>query len=437
MLPPSIVICSSSNCFRSFPTATKRPYPYFLYFIFCLLSVLVFRIGMSSVTTVFALPTASSGIQTSGHLHVPVAAITGGAVGGIVLALFAVVGWKWWGRQIQKHHRKELQIQRARRAAAYRQAVIDNKGDLSNHSFNFASGSSPSLRSASIHTVHSVSSDPRRSRSSSLSRPHTPSDRRVKFTSPNQAGQSPTPSLPPVPPVPPLPSSISAPMPLRPIQNTSGLAASSGKNARRLSKTRRLSPPAPPSFQRATIASTAPQPQSASTTTASPRSSTALKAAGHAISQKQTMQNPISSDASSGTGGQEADADQRLPIIRRLPRLNLKGSLTSLSAEAHRQSRASQNTTSDRSSNRRWSWWSLLSGPGFSFGQIGIGTGKNRLSADTSLYTDWSEEDPSLPIGYAYTGPDSLPSSVTTHTIQRSSHKNVHLYQSVQSSDRH
>lgn len=66
---------------------------------------------MGSVTTVFTLPTASFGNQTSEPLHVPVAAITGGAIGGVILALFAVIGWKWWGRQIQKQQTKELQRQ--------------------------------------------------------------------------------------------------------------------------------------------------------------------------------------------------------------------------------------------------------------------------------------------------------------------------------------
>ena len=164
---------------------------------------------------------------------------------------------------------------------------------------------------------------------------------------------------------------------------------------------------------------------------------TVRNASGHTTSQKQPKKSPISSDASSAADGQEADVNRRAQVTKRLPRLNLKASLTSLSAEGHRQSRASQNTSSDRSSNRRWSWWSLLSGPGFSFGQMGIGSGKNRLSADTSLYTDWSEEDPSFPIGYAYSGFDDSANSNSAATPQRPTHTNTHFYQSLEMSDRH
>ncbi|KAH8117145.1 hypothetical protein DFH11DRAFT_983943 [Phellopilus nigrolimitatus] len=95
-----------------------------------------------------------------------------------------------------------------------------------------------------------------------------------------------------------------------------------------------------------------------------------------------------------------------------LPRT--QASLSSLLDEAHRQSKSSQNSGSERSRHsvaeycptRRWSWRALINGPGFSFGQNGIGTGKNRLSADTSSMNHWPEENPSVSIGYAYSGID-------------------------------
>lgn len=105
-------------------------------------------------------------------------------------------------------------------------------------------------------------------------------------------------------------------------------------------------------------------------------------------------------------------SSQTAPDVRstgaRIPRV--KNSRTSL-AEAWRQSKSSQNSASDQSrhssadgSTHRWSWRSLINGPGFSFHQIGVGTGNNRLSADTSSLSEWPEEDPSVPIGYAYSG---------------------------------
>ncbi|TFY80676.1 hypothetical protein EWM64_g3335 [Hericium alpestre] len=44
---------------------------------------------------------------------VPLASIIGGAVGGIVLALAAVIGWTWWGRSIKRKAEKERSRQRA------------------------------------------------------------------------------------------------------------------------------------------------------------------------------------------------------------------------------------------------------------------------------------------------------------------------------------
>lgn len=58
------------------------------------------------------------------------------------------------------------------------------------------------------------------------------------------------------------------------------------------------------------------------------------------------------------------------------------------------------------SDSQRWSWRRLLTGPGFSFAQLGIGTGNDRLSAGSSSLNHWEEENPEYPIGFAYTPED-------------------------------
>ena len=46
-----------------------------------------------------------------GHSNVPIAAIVGGTLGGVALAVLAVVGWKLWGRSI----RRQAEADRKRR----------------------------------------------------------------------------------------------------------------------------------------------------------------------------------------------------------------------------------------------------------------------------------------------------------------------------------
>ena len=40
---------------------------------------------------------------------VPIGPIVGGACAGVLLAVLAVCGWKSWGRQIRRQHRREIE----------------------------------------------------------------------------------------------------------------------------------------------------------------------------------------------------------------------------------------------------------------------------------------------------------------------------------------
>lgn len=57
-------------------------------------------------TTIFPGGT-SLPIATVHHSQIPIAPIVGGAVGGVVLAVAAVIGWVWWGKCIERDQRKE------------------------------------------------------------------------------------------------------------------------------------------------------------------------------------------------------------------------------------------------------------------------------------------------------------------------------------------
>lgn len=65
-------------------------------------------------TTVYALPTASGDAAapapastTKTTSDVPVAAIAGGAVAGVALAVAAVIVWHLWGRSIKRKEREK------------------------------------------------------------------------------------------------------------------------------------------------------------------------------------------------------------------------------------------------------------------------------------------------------------------------------------------
>ncbi|KAL5511481.1 hypothetical protein ACEPAH_4698 [Sanghuangporus vaninii] len=341
-------------------------------------------------TTVFADPTAL-GSHVDPHDPIPVAAIAGGVCGGVVLAVLAVIGWKWWGRQIKKRERRELE---KRKAMASRQA----RSSRSRSRSRSRTSTSSSASHASSHSPSGIRS--RRTSSDSKA----PSHRIVKFTG-SPLTNSP---VPPVPPLPPL-ESISSPRPLKPRSapdRGTGTSTSTGIETAAGSGNRNDGPPV--GRPRADSKSYRP-----------------LRPSPLALGSPRTTDlpshRPEAAERSVDTPKMPAMAAQRVPAqpppppssftSTRLPRI--KTSLSSLTGEARRQSKASShNSASDQSrhssaggSARRWSWWSLINGNGFR--QVGPTTGKNRISADTSvLYSDWQGEDSSAPIGYAYSGVD-------------------------------
>ncbi|KAL5529389.1 hypothetical protein ACEPAG_5374 [Sanghuangporus baumii] len=340
-------------------------------------------------TTVFADPT-SLGSHVDPHDPIPIAAIAGGVCGGVVLAVLAVIGWNWWGRQIKKHERRELE---KRKAMAYRQRQARSSRSRSRSQSRTSTSSTSTDTSRSRASSHSPSGT-RSRRTSSDSK--APSHRIVKFTG-SPLTNSP---VPPVPPLPPL-ESISSPRPLKPRSAPDrgiGIETAAGSGS---------GPPAG-------------RPRTDS------KSYRPLRPSPLALGSPRTADlpshRPEEAERSVDTPKTPAMAAQQVPsqpppppssfISTRLPRI--KASLSSLTSEARRQSKASShNSASDQSrhssaggSARRWSWWSLINGNGFR--QVGSTTGKNRISADTSvLDLDWQEEDPSAPIGYAYSGVDN------------------------------
>ncbi|KAH9901673.1 hypothetical protein C8Q73DRAFT_678592 [Cubamyces lactineus] len=54
-----------------------------------------------------SLPTAAA-ISQQNRSDIPVAAIAGGTVAGVLLALVAVIGWAWWGKCIKRQKAKEV-----------------------------------------------------------------------------------------------------------------------------------------------------------------------------------------------------------------------------------------------------------------------------------------------------------------------------------------
>ncbi|KAL5490130.1 hypothetical protein ACEPAI_4963 [Sanghuangporus weigelae] len=349
-------------------------------------------------TTVFADPTAL-GSHVDPHDSIPVAAIAGGVCGGVVLAVLAVIGWKWWGRQIKKRERRELE---KRKAMAYRQRQARSSRSRSR------SRTSSTRTDTSRASSHSPSGT-RSRRTSSDSK--APSHRIVKFTGSPLTNSS----VPPVPPLPPL-ESISSPRPLKPRSAPdSGIGTGTGtgtafgiETAAAGSGSRNNGPPV--GRPRTDSKSYRPLRRPSPLALGSPRTADL------------PSHRPAAAERSVDTPKTPAMAAQHVPsqpppppssfTSTRLPRI--KASLSSLTGEARRQPKASShNSASDQSrhssaggSARRWSWWSLINGNGFR--QVGPTTGKNRISADTSvLDSDWQEEDPSAPIGYACSGVDN------------------------------
>ncbi|EJD05653.1 uncharacterized protein FOMMEDRAFT_26520 [Fomitiporia mediterranea MF3/22] len=354
-----------------------------------------------TTTTLFTDPTSldSNGAEST---PVPVAAIAGGTAAAVASCLC----WNKRIRNLQKRHKQQVEKriyvrlgpcpsflpmpQKTLQAAiAFRRSVIN--------------GGKPDSSSADT-----ISSDARRSRPPSLSS-KSPSERKVQF-----AGE---PAITPTLPHAQLnaPGAISAPRPLKRSLKSSEKPAlppttgtprprrlrgilAEGKTYRPLKPSPLAHPPSP-SPLRATDPGTPNSP--------GPR--TVLVAPGQSVSLETAVRGKLTAlDEKADNRGAAGAADTS---TSRFPRI--KASLSSLTGEMRRQSKASQNSGSDQSrlssaggSARRWSWFSLVNGPGFSLRQIGVGTGKNRLSTDTSIMEEWQEEDPSLPVGYAFSGLD-------------------------------
>lgn len=69
--------------------------------------IVTLTVYSSATSTQSGLPNLSGG----GGASVPIAAIVGGAVGGVALATFLVIIWKHWGRVIKRtdrQRRKEM-----------------------------------------------------------------------------------------------------------------------------------------------------------------------------------------------------------------------------------------------------------------------------------------------------------------------------------------
>ena len=103
---------------------------------------------------------------------------------------------------------------------------------------------------------------------------------------------------------------------------------------------------------------------------------------------------------------------QRTPAPDRAPDATARLSKFSQSSQASEYSQASD-------PRQRWSWRRLVTGPGLSLAQLGIGTGKDRLSAGSSSLDYWEEENPEFPIGYAYTGEEAFASSRLPQSPQK------------------
>lgn len=61
----------------------------------------------TSTTTVYAQPTVTNAPPQNSGVTVPVAAIVGGVIGGMVLAIIITAGWMCWGRSIKRSAAKE------------------------------------------------------------------------------------------------------------------------------------------------------------------------------------------------------------------------------------------------------------------------------------------------------------------------------------------
>lgn len=66
-------------------------------------------VAHSSTSTVVAAVTqpATAMPSQSQRATLPVGIIAGSVVGGVMLAVIAVLGWAYWGNALQRHHKKQ------------------------------------------------------------------------------------------------------------------------------------------------------------------------------------------------------------------------------------------------------------------------------------------------------------------------------------------
>ncbi|KAI0075805.1 hypothetical protein K474DRAFT_1355595 [Panus rudis PR-1116 ss-1] len=186
-----------------------------------IITTTIFPDGTPTTTLVFGTPPAP----------VPVGAIAGGTVAGVLLAVSAVVGWVWWGKCIKRQKAKE-------------------KREL--------------LKALEVRE------NTRRNASSALSTPTGPSptstigkkDRTIKFISEK---------APPVPPIPdsfkPVPTAASSPPQTKPANPYA--PARPSPLARALSGSRRKSPPASPPGTQSSSGAATPTPRDSGFTSGS------------------------------------------------------------------------------------------------------------------------------------------------------------------------
>lgn len=113
-------------------TAAAAPSSFYFLLVFCLCPVLPFRrlspamhppdlppqssvaalvkeFQVVSTTTVFSSPTIITLPEQTSSSSIPIGPIVGGVLGGVFLAVAAVVVWHWWGRSIKRKEDKEKQ----------------------------------------------------------------------------------------------------------------------------------------------------------------------------------------------------------------------------------------------------------------------------------------------------------------------------------------
>ncbi|KLO14858.1 hypothetical protein SCHPADRAFT_902857 [Schizopora paradoxa] len=333
------------------------------------------RRQVTTTTTFISVPTIAVSSSGSG-VSVPVAAIVGGVCAGVVLAIAAVVGWKLWGRSIERQQRAE----RERRAIVAQRRASQQRASLSRQQTRSrrSSSSGPNAKASSSRvkfvddaqpisfqrnssdtgssgtTVNSPAIDPDRllnTTTNSVTPPIAVQSRRSSSQPPSRPLLIKRPTN--LRPSPLAPSSFSRPSPLRPSIKSS------------LSDTRRKD-----------------------------------ESAGH--DEKKTAPKDIEKDAVAAATSSQLSSNVRTK--------RSWGSL--LDPSLNRSSVVSASTNSNEST-QRWSWRSLFTGPGVSFGQ---GLGVNRLSADTSSQYSWPDLNSSVPIGVAIGGLDGIGGTPSTST---------------------